>query len=79
MRKPTRKQAATVSTDRCDYVVDAVGWWGYEVTVKAKYEGHHPEDSFTSRPFKKLADAIEMIATHERKLTHDASVFTRTR
>ena len=68
MRKPTRRQAATVSTERCEYVVDAVGWWGFEVTVNAKFEGHHPEDSFISRPFKKLPDALEMIATHERKL-----------
>ena len=63
-----RKQAATVSTDRCDYVIEDVLCWGYEVIVTAKFEGHHSEDSFTSGPFKKLADAVEMIARHERKL-----------
>ncbi len=68
MRKPLRREAATVITDRCDYVVEDVLCWGYEVAVKAKFEGSKPEDSFTSRPFKKLADAIEMISKHERKL-----------
>ena len=68
MRRPLRKQAAAIITDRCEYIVDDVLCWGFEVTVKAKFEGSRAEHSFTSRPFRKLSDAIEMVAKNERKL-----------
>lgn len=68
MMKPLRKHAAVISTERCDYLIDKVLCWGFEVIVKANFEGSTTEDSFTSRPLRSLPDAIEMIAKHERKL-----------
>ena len=67
MKNKTRERAAVVITDHCDYVIQKVLCWGYEVTVRATFEGSRSEDSFTSRPFKTLADAFEMIARLERQ------------
>ena len=73
MRESTgRKVAAVINTERCDYVVNDIIAVGFEVSVTARFEGHHSEDTFVAGPYKRLENAIEMVARHEAKLSREA-------